>query len=188
MSTAEILSMASRIFYVLAGIGAGLAVFFWFKFKIPAVIADLSGQTAKKSIEQIRKFNEKSSGQSYKTDAVNEKRKRVEKKGKSAAAKSAKVSPMERKREKNQEQLPETGLLEESRAEYKEVPMTEVLDESLAGGAETDLLGEEQTGLLLEETGMLTEETMPLDQSQTVSRVKLVILEEVMLIHTDEQI
>ena len=71
MSTAEILSLVSLISYIIAGISLVLAVFFWFAFKIPSVIGDLSGRTARKSIARMRASNEKAGGQGYKPSATN---------------------------------------------------------------------------------------------------------------------
>ena len=56
---AEILSIISTSSFVLAALFLALAIFFWFKFGIPAIIGDLSGRTAKKSIAQMRENNEK---------------------------------------------------------------------------------------------------------------------------------
>lgn len=69
MSTAEILSLISTISFVIAAISFALAVFFWFSFKIPSVIGDLSGRTAKKSIARMRASNERAGGQGYKPSA-----------------------------------------------------------------------------------------------------------------------
>lgn len=55
---AEVLSMISVIAFVLSGIGFLCAIVFWFWFKIPVVIGDLSGRTAKKSIARLRSDNE----------------------------------------------------------------------------------------------------------------------------------
>ena len=56
---AETLSMISIISFIVAGIMGGISLLFWFTFKIPSVISDLSGRTARRSIEDIRRANEK---------------------------------------------------------------------------------------------------------------------------------
>ncbi len=55
---AQVLSIIAIISFVIAVIAFGLAIFFWFKFKIPSVIGDLSGRTARKSIAKMRETNE----------------------------------------------------------------------------------------------------------------------------------
>lgn len=54
---ARIFQIISVIAFSAAGAGIFLAVFFWFKFDIWKIIGDLSGRTAKKSIEQMRRAN-----------------------------------------------------------------------------------------------------------------------------------
>lgn len=55
---AETLSMISLISFLAAGAFAVLAVILWFVFRIPTVAGELSGRTAKKSVERMRKNNE----------------------------------------------------------------------------------------------------------------------------------
>lgn len=59
---------------VLAGIMLVVSVILFFMLKIPAVIGDLSGATAKKAIENIRNQNEESGEKAYKSSAVNRER------------------------------------------------------------------------------------------------------------------
>lgn len=68
---ADILNTVSVIFFIAAGVFAVLAIALWFLFKIPIVIGDLSGRTAKKSIERMRLNNEKTGNKSYKTSKSN---------------------------------------------------------------------------------------------------------------------
>lgn len=56
---AEILSGISLGTYIASGLLFVLAVLFWFLFRIPTVIGDLSGRNAKKSIAAMRAYNEK---------------------------------------------------------------------------------------------------------------------------------
>ena len=44
---AELLSTLSTVAFVVAGVSLALSVFFWFFFRIPTVIGDLSGKNAK---------------------------------------------------------------------------------------------------------------------------------------------
>lgn len=65
------------IFYgglILAGIMLAVSVLLFFVLKIPAVIGDLSGRTAKKAIENIRNQNRNSGDKTYKSSLVNRQR------------------------------------------------------------------------------------------------------------------
>lgn len=62
---------------VLAGIMLVVSVILFFALKIPAVIGDLSGATARKAIENIRNQNEESGEKAYKSSAVNRERGRL---------------------------------------------------------------------------------------------------------------
>ena len=150
---AEILSISSLISFVFSGICFILATFFWFKFKIPSVIGDLSGKTARKSIAKMRESNEKSGKKSYQSSSVNVNRGKVT--------------------ESMSDTRPETGILKENKGRIADRQGTELLNE------------DETTGLLIEEG------TEPLQQIEEkfVRRTggkELVILEEIMLVHTDE--
>ena len=68
---AQTLQTLSIISFAVAGVCLVLAVFFWFFFKIPIVIGDLSGRTARKSIAKMRAANEKSGAKSYKESKTN---------------------------------------------------------------------------------------------------------------------
>ena len=50
---AQIYRIVSIAAFSLAGVSLVLAVIFWVKFRIWKVISDLSGRTARKSIEQM---------------------------------------------------------------------------------------------------------------------------------------
>lgn len=151
---AETLSTLSIISFVLAGVFLVLAVFFWFFFNIPAVIGDLTGRTARKSIARMRAENEKSGKKGHKESKTNLARGKLT----GAVAKN-----------------PETGLLVENQAK---VLKTE----------ETGLLSEEATGLLSDEN--VTEPLNIVEQKREKrgNGKKLTMLEDVMIIHTDEVI
>lgn len=174
MSTAEILSLVSLISYILAGICLVLAVFFWFFFKIPGVIGDLSGRTARKSIEKMRQANERTGNKSYRASATNAARgKLTDTMQHSSKLKKGKVQ--EKKAAESETVRPETGLLSENKADAYVEEGTEALDEG------------ETTGMLVDE-----ETTMALNvEAPPVKRTdgkKLAMINEVMLIHTDEVI
>lgn len=56
---------------IACGILAALSVALFFLLKIPQVIGDLTGRTARKAIENIRKQNEQTGDKMYKSSAVN---------------------------------------------------------------------------------------------------------------------
>ncbi len=56
---APIYNILSIVAFIIAGISLAAAIFMWFKFGILKIIGDLSGRTAKKTIEQKRSENEK---------------------------------------------------------------------------------------------------------------------------------
>lgn len=59
---------------VLAGVMLVASVLLFFLLKIPHVIGDLTGRTARKAIEEIRNQNESSGDKVYRTSAVNRER------------------------------------------------------------------------------------------------------------------
>ena len=72
--TYDVYMMIYNVGLVLAGIMFVVSMILFFALKIPAVIGDLSGATAKKAIENIRNQNEESGEKAYKSSAVNKER------------------------------------------------------------------------------------------------------------------
>lgn len=172
MSTAEILSLISLISYIVAGVSAALAVLFWFFFRIPSVIGDLSGHTAKKSIARRRASNERAGGRGYQPSATNANRGKLT----STMQQSRKLNPKPQKSQLAEEnQMPDTGVLESNRAEVGSSP-------------QTDLLGSDTTCILTDSnvTAGLQDETAELPKR--TGGKELTMLEDIMLIHTDEVI
>lgn len=168
---AQTLQLLSIISFAVAGACLVLAVFFWFFFKIPNVIGDLSGRTARKSIARMRAANEKTGSKSYKASKTNAERGKLT--GTMPGIGKAKKS------DKN----PETGLLTENKADGSDTEATGILDDEATG-----ILGSETTGLLVDENA-----TAPLDADNPITPArtggkKLEMIEEVMLVHTDEVI
>lgn len=163
---AETLQLLSIISFAVAAACFVLAIFLWFFFKIPDVIGDLSGRTARKSIARMRAENEKSGAKSYRESRTNAER-----------GKLTGTMPGIRKKKTvrlNDEQ-PETGLLNGNKAEEFE-------------SEATGLLESETTGLLVDD-----ETTAPLNKPEEKLKVRsggkrLEIIEEVILIHTEETI
>ena len=204
MSTSEILSTISLVSFVIAGISFLLAVFFWFRFNILVVIGDLSGRTARKSIEKMRANNEKTGNKSYKPSKTNLGRGKLT----DAMPESDKLTEKLKQRFVPADEQVETGLLDENMVIMFEREQTALLTENEETGLlqnevhydemETDLLQtdvlvasmeSEETGLLVEEeeTGLLNE-NMVESRTLEVGNIKFVLLEEVMLTHTNETI
>lgn len=176
METAEILSLVSLISYIAAGICLALALFFWFFFKIPSVIGDLSGRTAKKSIAKMRQANAKSGSKSYRSSATNVARgKLTDTMPQTAKPKqnpAPAVAPPAPKPAPDPAGMPETGILAENKEQAYVSAGTEMLD----AGEETSLLADDQATTVLEENVKRT------------GGKKLTMINEVMLIHTNEVI
>lgn len=166
---AQTLENLSIISFLIAILFFAVAVFFWVFFKIPTVIGDLSGRTAKKSIAKMRDVNKKT-GAKHKGSKTNAERGKL----------TETMSNL--KKDNDIDDKPETGLLSENKVEDVESDVTGILDE------ETAALDTEVTGLLADEN-----ETAPLNNSNNqrpvrVGGKKLEIIENIMLIHTDEVI
>lgn len=156
---AETLQILSIISFAVAGVCFVLAVFFWFFFKIPTVIGDLSGRTARKSIAKMRVANEKSGSKSYKESKVNLERGKL----------TGTMPQID----------PNPPRDENETADLSEVAETQVNSSSI---------GSETTGLLLgnDDTAPLY---MSEEQAKISGRAKKIeILEEIMFIHTEEVI
>ena len=161
---AETFSRLSTISFVAAGVCLAIAVVLWIVFRIPGVIGDLSGRNAKKSIARMRQSNERSGSKSYRSSETNAAR------GKLTATMpgaGAAEKPVQQTHPAPQaDEAPETVLLSENRADRWE-ESTVLLSES----GETELLAE-----------------TPKEPARRMGGVPLTMLEEVMLIHTDEAI
>ncbi len=179
MSTAEILSLVSLISYIIAGICLVLAVFFWFAFKIPSVIGDLSGRTARKSIARMRASNEKAGGQGYKPSAANASRGKLTdtmQHSKKLATDTPKSKAKSKSKGADSSGMPETGLLSSNKAEPVSADQTDVL------------AGRETTGLLIDEDATAPLHNEPVKRIKRVGGKKLTMIDEVISIHTDEVI
>jgi len=148
----ELLQTLSMGGYIASGVFLILAVILFFTLRIPEVIGDLSGATARKAIEDIRRQNEQSGDKAYKPSRVNRER----------GALTDKISPSGRLEKK-------TGILGGSVATSK-LNTKQLADEAnessettllQPGAAETTLLQPEsaETTLLQGETTVLQPET-----------------------------
>ncbi len=169
---ADMLSTLSIISFVICGICLILSVFFWFFFKIPTVIGDLTGRTARKSIARMRAANEKGGPKEPRKKRIDPARRKT----------AASVSNPEQLTKETDHDRPETGLLSENRAAHPAMQDTGALEETV------ELCASEEAGLLADsgETGPLNSGRE--NHSRRTEGMKLTLLDEVMLIHTDEVI
>ena len=165
---AETLSTLSIISFAVAGVCLVLALFFAFFFKIPTVIGDLSGRTARKSIAKMRAANEKTGAKTYKASKTNAARGKLT----GNIPDSAKLN---KKEARTNSDKPETGLLAANKADSIDSEKTGMLDS-------------EATGLLMDEEATAALDTAVPPVTKRTGGKTLKLIEEVMLIHTDEVI
>lgn len=176
---AGILSLISTISYGIAAVAAGLAVFLWFKFKIPSVISDLSGRTARKSIARARMSNEKSGNKSYRPSQTNVARGELTGTMETAGKKRGLGKKKGTKPEAVQEfkDIVETGLLKET---DDSTGILNAPEDTAPLSGETTLLEDPNATATL-----LNQEVAPVKRT---GGKKVELLEEIVLIHTSEQI
>ena len=165
---ANVLSIVSRVSFVIAGICFVLAIFFWINFKIPNVIGDLTGRTARKSIAKMRASNEASGNKSYRPSVTNINRgKLTDTMPDSAKLKNKSSASTTFDKE-------QTAILEENKVSGSRAESTTLLDdyatEFLLDGDETELLEKEEQA------------------KSKAAKKNLRMLDEVIFTHTDEVI
>ena len=203
MTISEILSLVSLISFALAAISLVVAVFIWFKFEIPAVISDLSGRTAKKSIQRLREDNEKSGKKIFKSSTTNIERgmltdtmpdsealkedSRELKKHTDIGTKPPKQNVKANKSIKQKtpaRDTEETSLLVDNEVAETDLLQTGVLAESES----IDFAPTEETGLLVEENGVNASPVEKITVPTHKGGIELVMLEEIIFVHTEEVI
>lgn len=217
--TANILQILSIVFFALAGIALVIAIIIFFYYKIPKVAGDLSGKTARKSINRQRAENEKAapkgpeiysrqafganasgaadmakkaqsapqpaakSVQPSQSPAPSKQSRPAKKQSAQPALSPADISDTEQRSFYEGSDIPETGLLKESRAGSEvDLSQTTLLNES----EETTWLNTSEETTLLEETAELG--ASPSQRGVIPGNVALELIEEIMFIHTDEEI
>ncbi len=203
---AETLSVISLISFLAAGVFAILAVVLWFVFHIPTVAGELSGRTAKKSIERTRRNNEEASKNSRGAGPVRDRGKNFPADGRQAGKSSSaderqagKNSPVderqagknspadERQTRKNRSERGgvETALRAESAAGTRRRETAQQSRETARRSRETAQQSRETE--VLADTGSL-EATGGGNPQRRMSAVKIELLEEILFIHTKEVI
>lgn len=173
----ETLSTLSVISFAIAGVCLAIAIILWFYFRIPTVIGDLSGRTAKKSIEKMRIANERTGTKNYKESKTNAERGKL-------TGTMPDMGKTSNKKEPADEEMPETALLDENLETNFESKETGVLYEE-----STELLdGMEKTSLLEDENATARLDVLLEKEKNKTGGKKLIMIEEIMLIHTNEEI
>lgn len=165
---ADTLSTLSVISFAVAAVCLVLAVFLGVFFKIPTVISDLSGRTARKSIAKMRTANEKTGVKTYQASKTNADRGKLT----GNIPDSADLNKMGSVKNAGN---PETGLLAANKAYSVDAEKTE-------------MLGSETTGLLIDEEATATLAPTAAPTAKRSGGKALKLLEEVVLVHTDEVI
>ncbi len=160
---AETLSTISFVSYIAAGIFLAVTVAIWFLFKIPSVIGDLSGHSAKKSIERIRKNNEKTGNKKFRTSKTN-------------AARDKLTETMDEKK-KERKNIYKTGVLTENKAYSHTAKATGLLIDD----DETEELQEDNFTEPLREN-------IKYQAERQIAKVKLKMIEDVVFVHSKEVI
>lgn len=169
---ADTFFVVSILSFILSGIFLLLAVFFWLRFDILEVIGNLSGRTARKNIEKRRASNEKNGAMPVHSEKKTQEKGIFSKK----PAKSVKMMTVS-KIEQTEDTHPETGLLSENIAVFEKEIQTDIL----AG----DVTGE----LIADETSLLAPAgKAPVLQGQTAPKKRLTMLDDLIVIHTEEVI
>lgn len=158
---ADLIEKLSIIAFVVAGCCLLLTILIWFRFRILSVINDLSGKTAKRAIAQIRENNLRTGNKAYHPGIVNLNRGPL-------------TTPMPEVSATPTEKLPDDQV-------GKPVPETILYQE--AGKTQILLASEAERG-----TTVLNQDVNNIADTSERPKVELTILEQVVMIHTNEVI
>lgn len=186
------LATASVILLGLSAVFLLFAFFFFLLLNIPSVISDLSGRTAKKSILKLRAANEKSANKFYGSSERNKERGKLTDNMREAEKSGSRGLEKRKSKKQGKKDLtfasmddrPETGLLVENH-----------FGQNVTNNETTALSAAGETAELFPEYSDESS-TMELDSvERTANRsakhtggIKLTVLDEVILVHTNEVI
>ncbi|MBR6780403.1 MAG: hypothetical protein IKM24_05230 [Clostridia bacterium] len=163
-----------------------VVLFFW--LGIPSVIGDLSGRTAKKAIQKARQSNESSGSKSFRPSEANAARGKLtstmqhERRNDGKTVKTAQ-QPSQAKKEtaKKAKQKKET-------ASRKAVSLAdEMVETGLLSTAKAQFVGEETEIIVMQDVKWEQEGTQT-ERLERGEKIRLTLVEEIMLIHTSEVI
>ena len=166
-----------RLIFIVAAILCGImlvtSILLFILLRIPKVIGDLSGATAKKAIENIRNQNEASGDKTYKTSAVNQSRGKI----------TDKISPSGRLQ--RNPSGPIAGAMATEKIGDAQPPAAETAVLAEPTAAETTILGGNDTTVL---SGVVGNETVVLSTAPVAAQVPVAfaVEYEITYIHTNE--
>lgn len=161
---------------IACGVLFAVTVALFFLLRIPKVVSDLSGRTAKKAIEDIRRQNEQSGDKTYRSSAVNLERGKLTDK----ITKSGRLQP--------REQSPfGTGTITEKISTQK-LPAESAETTVLPASEETTVLQtpEALTPAIGETTVLEAGETTLLTETAAPTSAAFSIAYEITFLHTEE--
>lgn len=165
--TYEIYRNIFMIALILSIVLAAVSVILFFSLRIPKVIGDLSGKTAKKAISRIREENEKTGDKAYKSSRVNIERGKLTDK----ISLSGRITPNDMT----------SGL-----AMATEKIDTQILEAMSEGSSETTVLNEYSAETAVLNSGMSNETTL---LSPNLKTENIFVVEyDITYIHTNEVI
>lgn len=156
---------------ILSGLMLIASIIVFILLKIPKVVSDLSGATARKAIKNIREQNEASGDKGYKVSAFNEARGKL----------TDKISASGNLMQRYQMQM---GGIDTSKISAQDLPVDEAANQTMLLDSDMEYNGMNETSVLSE--AMPYGETSVLDEA--MGNVMFVIEYEITYIHTDEVI
>lgn len=162
----------SIVMFCLAGACLAFGIFCFFIFKIPKIIGDLSGRTARKSIEQMREENEKSGNKSYRPHPVAQGRGTV----------TEQIKQSGRSKKSNAQKQPSAKISGASQPDNTGSGATDVLDDLNATQPLNYSKG--ATEVLNEGTQILSANEIRAAINQ--SKTQLNMIQNIVFIHTEE--
>lgn len=169
---ANVSFIVSIVAFSFAGVSLLAAIFIWFKFDILKVIDDLSGRSARRSIEQMRMKNEKSGKKSYRPHPVASDRGKVTEQIKKQSG-SLKKSKSQQKLKVVNKQAVTGGKKVNASAVTDQLNQTAVLNFDSSG-----------TEILNDGTQVLTNEQINTALENPVAKIN--IIQNIVFVHTDE--
>ncbi len=124
----ELMQTLSVVAFALAGVMLVVAIVLFFVLNIPRVFGEVSGSTAKKAIEDIRKQNETTGNKAYKPSPVNQQRGKI----------TEKISSHGSSKDKDKNVTVSVGT-----AQLKGTPAADKSSETVILGNETSVLTSE---------------------------------------------
>lgn len=167
----SIFKIVSIVLFVLAAVCLAFAIFAFVTFKIPNVIGDLTGRNARKSIEKMRDANEKGGKKSYRPHPI-------------ASDRGTLTEPIKQSK-KESKKLSKTAKTELRRKEAQKFDGSSATDVLEDVNATTKLeYDADGTEILSAGTEVLSEETMQTALNENTVKIKMI--QNIILIHTDE--